>query len=595
MAVNSYREDEHMENSDKKKIIIRLFSYLKNYKKSVIGVLLCMAVTVAIQLVNPLLIEEAIDHHIAVGDYRGLMEIGIFAVALNVLFLIMVKVRMYVMSKISNDVLMVIRQELYEHIQTLSFSFFDSRPTGKILARIIGDVNSLKEVLTNAVTTLIPDFVTVVGVVVIMAVKDLPLTLAALCTIPVMIAAVFFIQTTAHKRWQVFRKKSSNLNAFVHEDIAGMSVVQSFSAEDETGKSFRELAGEHRASFISACARADMFGPAVDFCWGIGTMMLYLVGVKYMGAPGVSVGLLVAFGTYINMFWNPIMNLSNFYNQVITNLSAAERIFDILDTNPDICDRKDVVELPDIKGTVEFKNVSFTYDKGTPAETKVLSNVNFTIRPGETIALVGPTGAGKTTIVNLISRFYDIEEGTILIDGYDLTKVSIESLRRQMGVMTQDNFIFHGTIRENILYGKMDATEEEMIAASKAVNAHDFIMKMENGYDTILKERGAGLSIGQRQLIAFARTMISDPKILILDEATSSIDTHTELLVQQGIEALLARRTSFVIAHRLSTIQNADRIFVINNGGIEEQGTPQQLLEQKGKYYDLYMAQFAAI
>lgn len=595
MAVNSYREDEHMENSDKKKIIIRLFSYLKNYKKSVIGVLLCMAVTVAIQLVNPLLIEEAIDHHIAVGDYRGLMEIGIFAVALNILFLIMVKVRMYVMSKISNDVLMVIRQELYEHIQTLSFSFFDSRPTGKILARIIGDVNSLKEVLTNAVTTLIPDFVTVVGVVVIMAVKDLPLTLAALCTIPVMIAAVFFIQTTAHKRWQIFRKKSSNLNAFVHEDIAGMSVVQSFSAEDETGKSFRELAGEHRASFVSACARADMFGPAVDFCWGIGTMMLYLVGVKYMGAPRVSVGLLVAFGTYINMFWNPIMNLSNFYNQVITNLSAAERIFDILDTNPDICDRKDVVELPDIKGTVEFKNVSFTYDKGTPAETKVLSNVNFTIRPGETIALVGPTGAGKTTIVNLISRFYDIEEGTILIDGYDLTKVSIESLRRQMGVMTQENFIFHGTIRENILYGKMDATEEEMIAAAKAVNAHDFIMKMENGYDTVLKERGAGLSIGQRQLIAFARTMISDPKILILDEATSSIDTHTELLVQQGIEALLARRTSFVIAHRLSTIQKADRIFVINNGGIEEQGTPQQLLEQKGKYYDLYMAQFAAI
>lgn len=554
-----------------------------------------MAVTVAIQLVNPLLIEEAIDHHIAVGDYRGLMEIGIFAVALNILFLIMVKVRMYVMSKISNDVLMVIRQELYEHIQTLSFSFFDSRPTGKILARIIGDVNSLKEVLTNAVTTLIPDFVTVVGVVVIMAVKDLPLTLAALCTIPVMIAAVFFIQTTAHKRWQIFRKKSSNLNAFVHEDIAGMSVVQSFSAEDETGKSFRELAGEHRASFVSACARADMFGPAVDFCWGIGTMMLYLVGVKYMGAPRVSVGLLVAFGTYINMFWNPIMNLSNFYNQVITNLSAAERIFDILDTDPDICDRKDVLELPDIKGTVEFKNVSFTYDRGTPAETKVLSDVNFTIRPGETIALVGPTGAGKTTIVNLISRFYDIEEGTILIDGYDLTKVSIESLRRQMGVMTQDNFIFHGTIRENILYGKMDATEEEMIAAAKAVNAHDFIMKMENGYDTILKERGAGLSIGQRQLIAFARTMISDPKILILDEATSSIDTHTELLVQQGIEALLARRTSFVIAHRLSTIQNADRIFVINNGGIEEQGTPQQLLEQKGKYYDLYMAQFAAI
>ena len=239
--------------------------------------------------------------------------------------------------------------------------------------------------------------------------------------------------------------------------------------------------------------------------------------------------------------------------------------------------------------------MSFTYDKGTPAETKVLEDVNFTIQPGETIALVGPTGAGKTTIVNLISRFYDIEEGKILIDGYDLTKVSIESLRKQMGVMTQDNFIFHGTIRDNILYGKMDATEEEMIAAAKAVNAHDFIMKMEKGYDTELKERGAGLSIGQRQLIAFARTMISMPKILILDEATSSIDTHTELLVQKGIEALLAGRTSFVIAHRLSTIQNADRIFVIDRGGIAEQGTPAELLAKKGAYYDLYMAQFSAL
>ena len=324
-------------------------------------------------------------------------------------------------------------------------------------------------------------------------------------------------------------------------------------------------------------------------------MMLYLVGVKYIGAPKVSVGLLVAFGTYINMFWNPIMNLSNFYNQVVQNLSAAQRIFDIMDTEPDIRDEKDAVTLPDVKGEVKFENVSFTYDIGTPAETKVLENVNFTVKPGETIALVGPTGAGKTTIVNLISRFYDIEEGRILIDGYDLTKVSLESLRQQMGVMTQDNFIFHGTVRENIMYGKVDATEEEMIAAAKAVNAHDFIMKMEKGYDTELKERGAGLSIGQRQLIAFARTMISMPKILILDEATSSIDTHTEILVQKGIEALLSGRTSFVIAHRLSTIQNADRIFVINNGGIMEQGTPAELIEKKGAYYDLYMAQFKDI
>ena len=595
MAVNSFREDEQMENGEKKQIIIRLFSYLKDHKKGVFGVLICMAVTVAISLVNPLIIENAIDQHISVGDWNGLVKIGIFALVLNVIYMIMVKIRMYVMSVISNQILLKIRQELYEHIQLLSFSFFDSRPTGKILARIIGDVNSLKDVLTNAVTTLIPDFITVLGVVVIMLVKDWKLAIASLCTIPLMIAGIFIIQRTAHKRWQIFRKKSSNLNAYVHEDIAGIGVVQSFRAENETREVFEELTDEHQKAFVAACRRADMFGPTVDFCWGVGTMMLYLIGVKFIGAPAVSVGLLVAFGTYINMFWNPIMNLSNFYNQLVTNLSAAERIFDILDTKPDIQDESDVEELPDVEGKVEFSHVSFTYDKGTPAETKVLSDVNFTIQPGETIALVGPTGAGKTTIVNLISRFYDIEDGHIYIDGHDLKKVSIHSLRRQMGVMTQDNFIFHGTVRENILYGKMDAAEEEMIAAAKAVNAHDFIMKMEKGYDTELKERGAGLSIGQRQLIAFARTMISMPKILILDEATSSIDTHTEILVQHGIEALLAGRTSFVIAHRLSTIQNADRIFVIDHGGIVEQGSPKELLARCGAYYELYMAQFADV
>lgn len=595
MAVNSFREDEQMKSTDKKKIIRRLLSYLRKHVAGIVIVLVAMAVTVAISLVNPLIIEDAIDNYIGKNDWDGLIRIGAFTVALNVLFIILVKVRMYVMSLISNKILLDIRQELYEHIQKLSFSFFDSRPTGKILARIIGDVNSLKEVLSNAVTTLIPDFLTVIGVAVIMLIKDWKLAIASLCTLPVMIVAVFLIENVAHKKWQTFRKKASNLNAYVHEDIAGIRVVQSFHAEDETKEQFLKLTSEHQKSFEDACRYSDMFYPTIDLCWGVGTMMLYLVGVKWLGYPMVSLGTLVAFGTYINMFWNPIMNLSNFYNQLITNISAAERVFDIMDTRPDITDAADVEELLDVEGNVEFSHVSFTYDEGTAQETRVLDDVSFTVKLGETIALVGPTGAGKTTIVNLISRFYDIQSGTISIDGHDLTKVEIDSLRRQMGVMTQDNFIFHGTIRNNILYGKLDATEEEMIAAAKAVNAHDFIMKMERGYDTELQERGAGLSIGQRQLIAFARTMIAMPKILILDEATSSIDTHTEILVQKGIEALLAGRTSFVIAHRLSTIQNADRIFVINHGGIEEQGTPDELMAKKGAYYKLYMAQFLAI
>lgn len=572
MAVNSYREDETLNHTSRQKILRRLFSYLLVYKKAVIGVIGIMAVSVGISLANPLFIEEALDRYAAQSDYRGLFQLGMIALACNILFIILVKLRMYVMSVISNKILLKIRQDLYGHIQKLSFSFFDSRPTGKILARIIGDVNALKDVFVNSVTTLIPEFITVIGVVVIMVVKDWRLALASLSTLPAMAAGIWLVQKATHKRWQIYRKKSSNLNAYVHEDIAGMRVVQSFSAQGETNAIFQTLTEEHCHAFQDACRYADLFGPIVDLCWGIGAMMLYLAGIRILGMESISVGLLVAFGSYINMFWNPILNLSNFYNNLVTNLTAAERIFDILDTEPDITDTDGAKDLPTIHGSVTFSHVSFTYDKGTPAETKVLNNVSFQVRPGETIALVGPTGAGKTTIVNLISRFYDIEEGVITVDGYDLSKVTMESFRRQMGVMTQDNFIFQGTIRDNILYGKLDATEEEIVAAAKAVNAHDFIMDMEHGYDTQLKEHGAGLSIGQRQLIAFARTMVSKPKILILDEATSSIDTHTELLVQQGIEALLSGRTSFVIAHRLSTIQNADRIFVIDKGGILEQG-----------------------
>lgn len=595
MAVNSFREDERLEGIGKAETLKRLFSYMIRYKLQIFGVVICMMITVGISLINPLMIEAAIDVYIAGRDMNGLAKLAVFAAALNIIFIIMVKIRMYVMAKISNQILLDIRQELYEHIQTLSFSFFDSRPTGKILARIIGDVNSLKNVLVNAVTTLLPDFITICGVVVIMVVKDWRLALASLSSIPLMAASIWLIQKYTHESWQIFRKKGSNLNAYVHEGIAGMNVVQSFHAQEETQDIFAGLVKEHEQAFVRSARVADLFGSSVDFCWGIGAMILYWVGIQMIGAEYVSVGLLVAFGTYINMFWNPVMNLSNFYNQVITNLTAAERIFDILDTEPDIFDSEKVRELPEVEGRVEFENVSFTYDEGTPAETKVLENVSFLIEPGETIALVGPTGAGKTTVVNLISRFYEIQNGRILVDGQDIRHVSLESLRRQMGVMTQENFIFQGTVRENILYGNMDATEEELVAAAKAVNAHEFIQKMEHGYDTVLKERGAGLSIGQRQLIAFARTMVSMPKILILDEATSSIDTHTELLVQQGIEALLKGRTSFVIAHRLSTIQKADRIFVIDQGGILEQGSPAELMEKKGHYYQLYMAQFKGI
>lgn len=588
MSVNSYKDDERSTSMSKKMIMKRLFSYLLDYKKTILIVFLLLAITVVVSLVNPLLMESAIDDYISKGDYPGLLRLGTFAICLNLLFVGAVKLRMYLMAKLSNQILVTIRQELYTHIQSLSFEFFDSRPTGKILARIIGDVNSLKDVLGNTVTTLVPDFLTIIAIMVIMLVKNLPLALAALSSLPLMLVTLWYIQMINHKRWQVVRKKSSNLNAFVHENLSGIRVIQSFHAEKETEETFDTLLEEHKVSFQRAVHFANAFGPVVDFCWGIGGMMLYFVGIKIIGVEHISIGTFIAFASYITMFWSPILNLSNYYNQLITNLSGAERIFEILNVPPVIEDQEHAITLPQIEGRVRFEHVSFSYSDGK----EILSDLSFDIKPGETIALVGPTGAGKTTIVNLLSRFYEQQSGKILIDGYDLKEVTLESLRSQMGVMTQDNFIFTGTIKDNIRYGKLDATDEQIIAAAKAVHAHDFIMKLDKGYDTELKERGIGLSAGQRQLLAFARTMVSQPAILILDEATSSIDTQTELLVQDGIEALLKGRTSFVIAHRLSTIQKADRIFVIKDGGIAEAGNEPTLLAKKGLYYHLYMAQF---
>lgn len=566
MAVNATRTDEQVQTVSKRKTLARMFYYLLAYKKQVVAVLTIMLVSVVITLINPLIIQQAIDVYIAGEDWHGLKRLGIVAVLLNLTLVLLVKMRMYIMAKVSNEVLLTIREELYTHIQTLSFQFFDSRPTGKILARIIGDVNSLKEVLSNSVTTLIPDFITILSVVGIMFVKNWKLAAAALSSLPLMILGVAFVQSKSHIRWQIHRKKGSNMNAFVHEDISGMFVVQSFGAEQETKQIFEELLQEHKDSFVDAVRYADAFGPIVDFCWGLGTMVLYFFGVNMILDGMLQVGTLIAFGTYISMFWRPVMNLSNFYNQLVTNIAGAERIFEILDTKPDLTDGETACEMPEITGAVSFRHVTFSYEK----EKEVLKDVSFEIEPGQTVALIGPTGAGKSTIVNLICRFYDIQHGQVCIDGRDVKSVTIESLRSQMGIMTQDVFLFSGTIRENIRYGRLEASEEEIIRAAKAVHAHEFIMKMEKGYDTELKERGAGLSAGQRQLLAFARTMLSEPKILILDEATSSIDTHTELLVQKGIEALLKGRTSFVIAHRLSTIQNADRIFRVDNGGILE-------------------------
>lgn len=593
MQINSTKEDEEQKETVKLKVIGRLFGYLFSARKEILIVLAAMIFSLAISMVQPLLLESAIDEKIAGKDWYGLVFLIVLCLILYFVCMMTTKFWMRRMARISNNVLLTIRDELYAHVQTLSFSFFDSRPTGKILARIIGDVNSLKEVVQSTVTQLLPDFLTVIVVFTIMLLKNPRLTLSAVAALPIIVGGMYLAEIVAHKRWQDMRKKDSKLSAYIHEDFSGISVVQSFTAEEETQADFSKLVDDHWYSFKRCVRIADAFSPTIEISWGIGTFLLYFIGIKVLSAEQIGVGTYTAFAIYMSMFWGPIRNLASYYNKLVTNISAAERVFDIMDTEAEVTDCEGAYELPEISGGVTFEKVSFAYPD--EPETDVLHQVSFQIRPGETIALVGPTGAGKTTIVNLISRFYNATEGAVFVDGHNLQEVTVNSLRRQMGVMTQDNYLFSGTIRDNIRYGKLEATEEEIVAAAKAVHAHEFIMQTEKGYDTEISERGARLSVGQRQLLAFARTMVSDPRILILDEATSSIDTHTEILVQQGIESLLAGRTSFVIAHRLSTIKNADRIFVIDDGGILESGSHGELMQKKGAYYALYQAQFKNI
>ena len=586
MSINSVKEDEEQKDSVKIKVIMRLFGYMLKYKKQIAFVLVCMFIALGISIVNPLLLQRAIDVDIVNGNWKGLVIIVAVSLVLSIIYMVSARMWMKTMAHVSNDVLLTIRDELYTHIQTLSFSFFDSRPTGKILSRVIGDVNSLKDVIQSTVTQLLPDFLTVIVVLVMMIIVNPYLTLSAVAALPVIFAGMYITEILAHKRWQVFRKKSSNISAFVHEDLSGIGIVQSFTAEKESEKEFDGLVKEHQQSFIKAVALADVFSPTIEISWGIGTFLLYFIGIRKLGTDAVGVGTYTAFAIYLSMFWGPIRNLASYYNKLVTNISAAERVFDIMDTPADVTDSEDAIELGDIKGHVQFEHVGFAYPD--EPDVKVLDDVNFDIRPGETIALVGPTGAGKTTIVSLISRFYNATEGRVLVDGMDIKDVTLASLRHRMGVMTQDNFLFSGTIRENIKYGRRDATDEEMVAAAKAVHAHQFIMQLEKGYDTEISERGARLSIGQRQLLAIARAAVADPPVLILDEATSSIDTRTERLVQKGMDALMSGRTSFVIAHRLSTVRNADCIMVMEQGRIIERGTHDQLMEEKGRYYQLY-------
>ncbi|MBD7909957.1 ABC transporter ATP-binding protein [Clostridium cibarium] len=588
MARNTIRKDENTTRRSKKELILRLSVYLKPYKKESAIVIGLMLFVMLCSVLNPYLLEIAIDDKVANHDVMGLLEIGGVLLVLNLVAWAVSIIRWKKIYSINNNILLNIRRELYTHIQDLSFDFFDSRPVGKILARVVGDVNALKNLFNQSIQLLIPQLLNLALLSIAMLMLNVKLALVCIALLPILAIAMFCIEIFSRRRWEIYRKKRSNLNAFTHEEFSGVKVVQSFAKEKDTNDEFKHFVKNLKKSWNSAVRLNDMFWPLVELSAGIATVIVFSVGYKLVISGEIAIGTLIAFSMYAGMFWRPIMNLSSFYNTLVTNLSAADRIFDILDVKPDIKDAEDAEKMDKINGKVEFKNVGFAYEEGAD----VLRDVNFNVEPGERVALVGATGAGKSTIVSLLSRFYDVTSGEILVDGKDIRKVKLESFRNQMGIMLQDTFLFSTTIMENIRYGRLDATDEEVIAAAKAVDAHEFIIKLEKGYDTEVNERGSRLSLGQRQLVSFARALLANPRILILDEATSNIDTQTERLVQRGIEKLLQGRTSFVIAHRLSTIRDCDKIMVVEGGRIIESGNHDELITKRKAYYGLYSAQY---
>lgn len=588
MAKNSINQDEKITSRSNSEIFLRLIKYLKPFRAKVFFIIFLMIIIMISGLLTPYLLKISIDKFIGAKNIKGLIMTTSAVIIINFIGMLSSRISIIEMSKITNKILLNIRQELYNHIQKLSFAFFDERPVGKILARVIGDVNSLSELFSSGVTTVIPQFLTVVCVAALMFTMNVKLALLAIIVLPVLCFTMFSIETISRKKWQIYRQKRSNMNGYTHEAFSGVRIIQDFTYEKTSSAKFKFSLKEMLDGFMKAIIFNDFFWPIVEVSWGISTLIIFWYGTKFSQSREISVGTIVAFIAYSDMFWRPIINLASYYNTLITNFAAAERIFDIMDVEPDIVDLESAEIMPKIKGNVEFKNVTFGYEEGIP----VLKDVSFKIKQGENIALVGPTGAGKTTITSLVSRFYDCDLGEVLIDGKNVKDVNLYSLRSQMGIMLQDTFLFSDTIKENIRYGKLDATDEEIIAAAKAVNAHEFIMKLENGYDTEVNERGSRLSVGQRQLISFARALLANPRILILDEATSNIDTATEILVQKGINKLLKGRTSFVIAHRLSTIRDCNKIMVIDDGKIIEAGTHDELMAKKGFYYGLYMAQY---
>ena len=554
----------------------------------ILSLLISMAAAV-FGLVGPLITRRALDVTIPEKNVKELILLGLALLGFSVLGTVLGNIRGRIMTVVGQDIIFDIREDLFAHLQKLPFTYYDDRPHGKILIRVINYVNSVSDMLSNGIINFVMEILNMLFILVFMLIVSPKLTLVAMSGLPLFILVMFAIKKQQRIAWQDVSNKSSNMNAYLQENIVGARITQVFTREEENAGIYDNLNEKYRKSWMRAVKYSNLVWPATDNISTLIRASLFIVGLLLLPRETVSLGVLAAMTGYAGRFWQPIMNISNIMNNFINNVAYLERIFETLDEPVTITDKKDASELGEITGQVSFEDVTFGYEKNI----NVLEHLSFDVKAGESVALVGPTGAGKSTIVSLISRFYDIEQGRITVDGVPISDVTLKSLRSQMGIMLQDSFIFSGTIMDNIRYSKQDATDEEVRAAARTVCADEFISRMDMGYETEVNERGSKLSGGEKQLISFARTLLSDPKILVLDEATSSIDAKTEALLQKGIEQLLKGRTSFIIAHRLSTIRNCDRIMYIDEKGILESGTHDELMEKRGAYYDLYTSQSA--
>ncbi len=574
------------------RVVLRLLPYILPFKKLAIISAIAMLIYTGTQVAIPWAVKVGIDRFIEEGDYAGLTFIFVLFIVIAAVNWAMNFIMQFSMEKVGQGILYNLRRDVFHHVQKQSVSFYDKTEVGRMMSRVQGDVGQLQEFASLVVMTL-GELLGLIGIIVALLLLDLQLGLITLIVLPLLILTMMVWQPLARKAFVEVRRTISIVNGELNQNITGVRVVQAMNRQELNLQGFNKLNVDHRESNMTASRLSAGLIPAVDILTAVAIGLALFFGARMVGGGALEIGTLIAFILYIQRFFDPIRNLTMMYTQLQRSMASGSRIFDLLDWEPDLVDEEDARALPAIKGEIEFKNVSFSYVDGED----VLKDVSVHIKPGEVVAVVGPTGAGKTTIISLMSRFYDVEKGrgTVSVDGHDVRKVVRSSLANQMSMVLQEPYLFSGTVRENIKYNHTEATDQQMFTAASAVGAHDFIMALENGYDTFLAERGGNLSVGQRQLLSFARAIVADPKILILDEATANIDSYTEVLIQRALEGLLKGRTAVVIAHRLSTIRGADKIVVLNFGEVIEVGNHDQLMADDGLYAHLYKMNYAAI